>query len=286
MTPEPKPAPDPTGRPSAEIIEQLRRAQGLDVSCFDESFLAKSIENRCQAAAGETHAAYLKRLVEDDAEAEAFSRSLRITYSDFFRDPLAFALLEQRILPGLVQEKQAAGRGEVRVWSAGCAAGQEAWSVAILLEELIAARNQPPAYRIFATDLSEPDLVVAQTGVYNAAAVGNIRLRHLERCFSRHGEFLTIAPRISAQVDFSRYDLLDPSTACPPASIYGGFDLVLCSNVLLYYRRESQRLILEKVQRSLAPGGYLLVGDTERHLVERASGFHALAAPANIFIKH
>ena len=266
-----------------EIIETLRRTRGLDVSCYDASFLEKVIEQRRKAAAEETRSAYLERLAEDGAEAAAFSRSLRVTYSEFFRNPLALALLEQLILPGLAEQKDSSGRGEIRVWSAGCAAGQEAWSVAILLEELTTARDQPRAYRIFATDLSEPDLASARSGVYTAAAVGNVRLRHLDGCFSRQGESFAIVPRIRARVDFSLYDLLDASTACPPVSIYGDFDLVLCSNVLLYYSPETQRRILDKVQRSLAPGGYLVTGETERQIVERAGGFRAVAPPATVF---
>ena len=98
--------------------EELRRTQAeLDVSCYDRSFLEKSIEHRRNVAAGENQAAYLERLAEDDAEAEAFSRSLRITYSEFFRNPLALALLEQLILPGLVEQKDKSGRGEIRVYA-------------------------------------------------------------------------------------------------------------------------------------------------------------------------
>ena len=102
-------------------------------------------------------------------------------------------------------------------------------------------------------------------------------------CFSRKGEAYAIAPRLRERVDFSTYDLLDRGSSSPPASIYGGFDLVICSNVLLYYRPQIQRLILGKLRRSLAPGGYLVVGETERQIVENAGGLKAVAAPASIF---
>ena len=131
--------------------------------------------------------------------------------------------------------------------------------------------------------MCELDLVSARTGVYSAAAVGNVRLRHLDGYFSQPGESFGIVPRIRARVDFSLYDLLDASTVCPPTSIYGGFDLVFCSNVLLYYSPETQRRILDKVQRSLSPGGYLVTGETERQIVERAGGFLAAAPPATVF---
>ena len=264
------------------VVTVMDQSHGLDVSVYNEFFLAKSLEKRRQLTACDTTAAYLKRLAEDGTEAEAFHRSLRVVYSEFFRNPLAFALLEQLILPGLVEGKARSG-GEVRIWSAGCAAGQEAWSVAILLDELAAACARPVPFRIFATDLSEGDLVLARGGVYNATAVGNVRLRHLNGCFSRQGDAYAIAARLKDRVDFSVYDLLDGGTTCPPACIYGNFDLVLCSNVLLYYRPEALQLILNKLRRSLAPGGYLITGETERQIVASVDGFRAVAPPAAVF---
>ena len=265
------------------VITVMGQIHGRDLSVYNESFLTTSLERRQQDSACNT-ATYLQRLAEDATEAEAFHRSLRVGYSEFFRNPLAFALLEQLILPGLIEGK-VRSRGEIRIWSAGCAAGQEVWSVAILLDELAAAGAKPVSFRIFATDLSEGDLGLARCGVYSAAAVGNVRLRHLSGCFSRQGEAYAISARLKDRVDFSLYDLLDGGTTSPPACIYGNFDLVLCSNVLLYYRPEVLRLILNKLWRSLAPGGYLITGETERQIVASVDGFRAVTSPAAVFRK-
>ena len=89
-----------------EIVAVMRQAHGLDVSCYDESFLGKSIERRREVTAAGTPAAYLERVTQDSAEAGALYRSLRVTYSEFFRNPLAFALLEQTLLPALFNEKE------------------------------------------------------------------------------------------------------------------------------------------------------------------------------------
>jgi chemotaxis protein methyltransferase CheR len=266
-----------------DVIAVMHGRHGMDVSCYEESFLVKSLEKRRQATAAVTPSAYLQRLSKERAEAENFFRSLRVICSGFFRNPLAFALLEQMILPGLVEEKVRSSQGELRIWSAGCAAGQEAWSVAILLEEAAAARQAPVPFRIFATDVSEAELDLALRGVYSAEAVGNVRSLHLGKYFSRQGESFALVPWIRQRVDFSICDLLDVNTSCPPASIYGHFDLVLCSNVLLYYRPEAKRFILDKLRRSLMEGGYLLTGETERQIVESAGGFRTVAPPASVF---
>lgn len=271
--------------PVDRVLQLMRMRHGLDVSCYAESFLAQTIETRRQATAGETLVDYLGQLGEDRAEAEEFAGSLRISYSKFFRNPLAFALLEQLILPGFLREEEKNGPNEIRIWSAGCAAGQEAYSIAILLDQLTGASDKPLPHRIFGTDMSEASLVLARNGVYSAEAVENVRWRHLGEYFVRQGSFMAIASRLRRRVDFSLYDLLDKAASAPPASIYGGFNLVLCCNVLLYYRPEKQQFILDRLWRSLAPGGFLVTDETERQIVERAGGFYNVAMPTALFQK-
>lgn len=266
-----------------QLSEMLQQRHGLDVSIFDATFLEQSFRKRCAAIAPDDPAAYLDLLWVDRTEADLFLASLRVIHSEFFRDPLAFALLERVVLPSRIAAAKQAQRSELRVWCAGCATGQEAWSMAILLDELTGVLDPALSYRVIATDLPGPDLELARAGSYSAEAVGNVRARHLQTYFSPLGEAFQVNPSLKEQVEFSVFDLLDPDTHCPAASIYGGFDLVLCCNVLLYYRLATQGFILAKLRRGLTPGGYLLVGETERLIVERAGGFRAVAPPATVF---
>ena len=274
------------GDPLEAFIRDLLATQALDVSCYDREFLAKSIAKRMQTTGMGTVADYCAHLAESRAEAEEFHRSLRSGHSAFFRNPLTFALLEQHILPELLKERKQHSRSEIRIWSAGCAAGQEAWSIAILLDELTRADDPPHPYRIFASDLSAQSLAVARVGVYSAEAVGNVRLHQLDECFTRHGECFAIASRLRDQVNFSAYDLLDEDTSSPQASIYGDFDLILCCNLLFYYRPCIQQRILDKLCRDLVPGGYLVTGETERKTVAARDGLCALSAAAAVFHKN
>jgi chemotaxis protein methyltransferase CheR len=267
----------------AAAIALMGGMHGVDISVYDDSFLMKSLEKRRRATDCGSIAAYLHRLADDAMEQEAFYASLQVTYSEFFRNPMAFALLEQLLLPTLVEAKARTGQAEIRIWSAACAAGQEVWSVAILLDALSAAWERTVPFRIFATDLSERNLALARAGVYSAAAVGNVRLRHLDGWFTRQGEYYAIIPRLKEWVEFSVYDLLNAETSCPPGSIFGDFDLILCSNVLLYYRPEAQRFILDKMRRCLAAGGHLITDESEWQIVENAGGFRAAAPPAAVF---
>jgi len=265
----------------AELASVIETHAG-DVSSFDEAFLLRAVDKRRAVVGEPTADAYLARMRGEPPEAEAFFASLHIGYSEFFRNPLTFAVLEQIVLPRL---SDATEKSELRVWSAGCASGEEPYSVAILLDELGAARGRELRYRIFATDRCEAGLATARLGVYGAAAVRNVRQRHLERCFTRVGDAYSISPRLRAQVDFSVYDLLDVSTTCPPVAIYGGFDLVLCCNLLFYYRQDVRRVVVDKLHRGLGPGGFLVTGETERAMVESLGGFLAVVPPAAVFRK-
>jgi len=267
-----------------ELVRVMNRVHGLDISGFEPSFLVRTLQRRAQASGCSSAGSYLtERLAKDRVEAEAFHRSLRVGYSAFFRDPSTFALLETQVLPDLAEKARKTGRGGLRVWSAGCAAGQEAWSLAMLLDESAASPERPFPWRVFGTDLSEPDLALARAGGYSAADLANVRLRHLDACFSRQGAGFSVAARLRERVEFSVYDLLDRANTCPPASIFGDFDLVLCCNVLFYYRPSQQRRILDKLLGCLAPGGYLVTGETERRIAGSAANLREVVSVAPIF---
>jgi chemotaxis protein methyltransferase CheR len=268
-----------------EIIRILDQVYGRDISLYDESFLMKSIDRRLAETGLRTYQAYAGLLSENLPEALGLFQSLNINYSEFFRNALTFAVLEQIVLPCLVEAREKTGRAEIRIWSAGCAAGQEVYSVALLLDELAAVRGKPVPCRIFATDTNASELVAAQKGVFETSAVKNVRLKHLRTAFTQQGELFTLAPRIRNQVDFSDYDLLDGDTTCPAVSIFGDFDLILCANLLFYYRPDVRELILKKLHHCLKDNGYLVTGEAERMIVRQISGFHAVVPPASVFQK-
>lgn len=261
----------------AALVSLVGQWCDRDITCYDPAFLAQSLERRLAATGGGSAAAYLARLAEDRGEAVAFYRALSISHSEFFRTPLTFALLETLVLPAIAAERTRTGRPEVRVWSAGCAGGQEPYSLAILLAELAAP------HRIFASDIAEAELAAARQGVYGEAALRNVPLRHLRGCFEPRGVGFAILPRLRDAVDFSHHDLLDPRSTCPPASIFGDFDLIFCSNVLIYYRPDVRRMILDRLRGCLTSGGYLVTGEAERAIVEQASGFAPVALPTAVF---
>lgn len=264
----------------SDIIRTMRQIHGREISMYDTSFLAKCLEKRRQDTGIPTAEAYHRYLEASAAEAELFYNALNITYSDFFRNPLTFALLEQWVLPGLISQNKGA---EIRVWSAGCSCGQEAYSIAMLLSNLGPIDGQPVRFRIFATDISESALAFARNGIYTEDAVHNLRLKEINSYFEKAGETYRVIDSLRESINFSIYDLLDHSSAYPPESIYGDFDIVFCSNLLFYYTPEIQQFILQKVQQAMAAGGYLVTGEAERVFVEQTCRLKMIAPPASVF---
>jgi len=264
-----------------EIIRVMNQRHGRDISMYDESFLLKSLGKRWVATGSKTAGEYCRYLEENSTEAHGFYSSLNINYSDFFRNPLTFALLEQWIFPKLISQK--ASGGEIRVWSAGCSTGQEPYSIAMLLDKLTIAGGKMIRFRIFATDTSQSALALAREGVYAKDGVQNLKLKEINSYFTVQGETYTMTSRLRDCVNFSTYDLLDQSSANPPDSIYGDFDIVFCSNLLFYYKADIRHFILQKVQQSVSPLGYLVTGEAERALVEKNDRLKMVAPPAAIF---
>jgi len=249
------------------IADLLERLNGVDISFYDDTFLNRSLQRRAAETHCETMDRYAALLEESKAERERFMNSLQIHYSEFFRNPLTFAVLEKIILPLMLQKKEQSSRREIRIWSSACAAGQEAYSLAMLLEEMKKTTQDPFNYRIFATDRSGPVADEARQGHFCEEAIRNVNLKRVNSWFTENGPIYTVKQELKENIDFSVFDLFNEQLSSPPSSIFGGFDLVLCANLLFYYKKEYRDMILEKAGKSLAKTGYLMTGEAERDIV-------------------
>jgi len=264
------------------IIEQINEMLNIDLSYFDEDFLLTIIEKRINKTNLQSPDVYLKVLSSNPGEKEILLGMLQVGYSLFFRNTLTFATLEQIVLPALVLNTRTKVSNEIRIWSAACAAGQEAYSVAMLLEEIICGSNINFRYRIFATDLSEKILVEAQQGKYNSSSLKNMSMKRVERWFSKSGDYYTVVPDLKKNIDFSAFDLLDRTMGCPATSIFGSFDLVFCANILFYYQPKQQKNILEKIAKCLSLEGYIVTGEIEREILLKL-GYTEISPHSAIF---
>lgn len=265
------------------FIIDLAETHSTDLTAFDEEFLIKSLIRKSDSMGMKNPLHYCKHLKENALEADSFFQSLFITYTQFFREPFLFAYIEQRIIPNLIH--QAPEGSEIRVWSAGCSSGQEAYSLAILLDEQLKSVSKTLRFRVFATDVSAESLAAARKGVYSSGDIQNVRLKHIQTCFSESDGRYAVIQRIKDNVNFSCYDLLDADSANPPDSIFGNFDIVCCNNLLMYYKKDVRLFILHKIEGSLAPTGTLTVSEAERAFVKNNTGFQPIIAPVAVFNK-
>ena len=247
-----------------KIVGILMSLHGIDLTKFDAYFLERSVRKRIKETHCASEAAYFNILENNKKEGIILLDSLNISYTDFFRNPLTFAVLERIILPSVILKRGNARQKEIRIWSAACAGGQEAYSLAMLMEEQINEGTNKLNYRIFVTDLKGPQVNAAQEGRYAANDLNNLNLNRVNQWFTRNGDTFTVKNELKKNIDFSVFDLFNDQLSCPPASIFGDFDLVICANILFYYRPEYQNKIIKKISDSMAQGGYLVTGETER----------------------
>jgi chemotaxis methyl-accepting protein methylase len=268
----------------SKINSLLLKIKGLDISCYEETFIRKSLEKRLLVTQINTLDDYYAYLEKDHSEAEALFNSMNVTYSEFFRNPLTFDYLEQITLPLIVNKKKNGSDKEIRVWSAACSGGHEVYSIAILLDEIFLTLKSNIASYIFATDINPEELNNAEKGIYYANSLNKVTLRRINTYFTQQGETYTIIPRLRMNINFSKFDLLTEKSFYPEASIYGNFDLVFCSNILFYFKPDFRGKILEKLEYSVASGGYLVCGETERAMIDK-NKFQEASLYSSVFQK-
>ena len=235
------------------VLAQLRARTGHDFAHYKRATVLRRLDRRLHVTGAETLGAYLGHLREDAAEAEALLADLLISVTNFFRDPAAFAVLEGAI-PRLFDGK---GRdAEVRVWVPGCATGEEAYSVAMLLLEHAATLAEQPRIQVFATDLSAEAIQTARAGLYPESIEADVSPERLRRFFTHENGRYRVGEPLREAVLFAPHSLL----VDPP---FSRVDLVTCRNLLIYFQRELQQQALALFHYALRPGGLLFLGTSE-----------------------
>jgi chemotaxis methyl-accepting protein methylase len=239
----------------------------VDILKYDETFINKSIQNRITETKSKSEEEYFAILKQNKKEVAKFLNSLHNNYSEFFRNQLTFSVLEQIIIPSLILKKKESKNKEIRIWSAACAAGQEAYSIAMLFEEYNANNNEKVKYRIFATDQCEKQLTQARMGKFDVSEINNLNFKRVKQWFTKHGDAYFVKPILKKNIDITEFDLFNEKYSCPPVSIFGDFDIVLCANLLFYFKPEYRKRILNKTSNCLSNGGYIITGETEREIL-------------------
>ena len=236
----------------ATITSLLRKRLKHDFSGYKQNTLIRRIQRRMQVLQIEAVPAYVEHLRREPPEGDALFRELLIGVPQFFRDETAFEALKTTILPSLLAAKQP--DDPIRVWVAGCATGEEVYSIAIVLKEAMAELNAEASVTIFGTDIDSNAIAFARAARYRK--IDGVSPERLERWFVREREDYCPAATIREMCVFSQHSVIKD----PP---FSKLDLVSCRNVLIYMDNEFQHRVMQTFHYGLNPGGYLFLGPSE-----------------------
>jgi len=259
--------------PLTPILQGLRQVCGIDFSQYKDSTLQRQLRRRMAIRQVVDLDAYRELLFQDPQEPVALVRNLLVTVTSFFRDPAAFDRLAARLKEDLVH---GGDRKALRVWVPGCATGEEAYSIAMLVSQVLGhPADLASRLRIFATDLDEASLAIARRGEYPLSAATAIPQELRDRFVTVGTDGITVAKGLRSCMVFARHNVGED----PP---FPNLDLISCRNTLIYFKPALHDRVLDLFRFSLQPGGLLLLGSSE-NLGSNSPGFAPVDAAQHLY---
>jgi two-component system CheB/CheR fusion protein len=247
------PAPEPS-EPLALVLALLDRQFGIDFSRYKLTTVSRRLERRVGLKGHADMAAYLEELRNDPAEQSSLYQDLLIGVTRFFRDPEAFAFIEQKVIPEIfsrVPESE-----QIRLWVAGCATGEEAYTLALLFHEHLVRAGRPVNLKVLATDMHRLSLDTAATGIYGREQLAHVAPERRARYFVETQTGYQVSPELRQLVVFAPHNVMKDAP-------FTRMHLISCRNMLIYFRPEVQRSVLSLFHFGLATSGILVLGPSE-----------------------
>lgn len=265
-----------TANPEFEaLLDHLKRTRGFDFTAYKRSSLMRRVEKRMQSLGVTDFIAYIDYLEARPDEFTALFNTILINVTSFFRDDTAWAYLISDILPRIVGAKSP--ETSIRIWSAGCASGEEAYTLMMAVAEVIGIEAARERVKVYATDADDEALAEARQAVYQAKQVEALPAGYLEKYFERTGERYSFHHELRRNVIFGRHDLVQDA---PISRV----DLLVCRNALMYFNAEAQSRIVARFHFALSDGGFLFLGKSETLLTHTAL-FSSVDLKHRIFTK-
>ncbi|HKS53476.1 MAG TPA: CheR family methyltransferase [Pseudonocardiaceae bacterium] len=257
------------------LLLHLKENRGFDFTGYKRSSLTRRVDRRMDQVGVESYADYLDYLEMHSEEFTALFNTILINVTGFFRDAEAWDYLRAEILPSILEAK--AADEIIRVWSAGCASGEEAYTLAMILAEALGVEEFRARVKVYATDVDEEGLNYARHASYDERQVRTVPAPLLERYFDQAGGRFSFRKDLRRSVIFGRNDLVQDA---PISKI----DLLVCRNALMYFNAETQARILSRLHFALAPAGVLFLGKAEM-LLSHTKLFYPIDLKRRVFRK-
>ncbi|AJF07728.1 CheR family methyltransferase [Geoalkalibacter subterraneus] len=236
-----------------EVRQVLLQKRQFDLGMYKDACIRRRIAGRVRARGFQQARAYLDLLAVDEEEVTALMSAMTIHVSQFFRNPSTFDVLREEVVPEMFRRLRREGQRELRVWSVGCAGGEEPYSVALLMEQLVPPRMR---YSILACDITPVVLEKAREGLFDGPRLTHVPDELRDRHFSLEEGRWRINERLRSKVKFCTHNVLSDEP-------YSEADLILCRNVLIYFSRPDQARVLERFAAALPENGVLVLGRAE-----------------------
>ncbi len=236
------------------VLRLLRDEYGIDFSHYKTSTVTRRIERRLALNRSVDLDTYLEQIRRDPRELNSLYEDLLIGVTRFFRDDKAFDVLEQRIIPEILDRTNP--DDQIRVWVPGCATGEEAYSIAILFHEAFAARERPVNLKILATDVHKASLEIASVGLFTEAQLAGISAERRHHFFTQKSNGFQISQALRESIVFAPHNLIRDAP-------FTRLDLITCRNLLIYFQPHAQKTVLTLFHFALKPGGFLFLGSSE-----------------------
>ena len=245
------------------MLERL----GKDLAQFKRPFLNRRINSRMRSVGVKSGSEYAKLLESDTNEPSLLFRSFSINVTEFYRDAFVWQCISSQIIPEIIKKNNTS---PLKIWSAGCASGEEPYSLAILLKEALAAKNV--RFNIVATDINKDAIQRAKKGHYPSSSFKNLSANLIAKHLTKvNNDMYEVNDTIKKLVHFENGDILSYQIE--------RVDLVTCRNVLIYYDKPAQELIFKKFHKTLTNDGYLVIGQDETMMGVQAAKFFSCILP-------
>jgi chemotaxis protein methyltransferase CheR len=240
----------------AEVGAILNRRRGFSLAVYKDSCMKRRVAIRMRSTRSSDAAAYCDLLSSSDQEPALLQKSLTIHFSQFFRNHTMFEKLRKEVIPELFAPRPDDRDEPLQFWCLGCAGGEEAYSLAIMLREFFSREIRHMRLSLLGTDIDDATLQAARTAEYDEARFREMPVGLRERYFRRSGQLFRLIPEARDMVLFRKADMCNPEEYVPS-------NLVFCRNALIYFTRSEQEKILNRIADILKPEGILVLGKSE-----------------------
>ncbi len=265
--------------PAFELLKRaITESTGFNCEQYKEAHFKRRVNVRVRATNSENYEEYIRLLKKNSAEHEHLIKALTINISEFFRNPETFGVIEKEVLPFLIKSRSDSLVKSIHIWSAGCATGEEVYSLAILLHKVLGRDFDKYRISIIGTDIDNFSLEKARKGIYRENVLKNVDSSTKRNYFLKQGETYQVSDQLKNMIRFKRHDMISES-------LTDHFDLIICRNVMIYFKKEIQEELQLNFHKVLNRGGFFIIGKAETLLGNASSRFKPYNARERLYIK-